>query len=31
MGPMAPMELNYTIYGGLEMKLRVTKMLLMSK
>ena len=27
MGPMALMELNYVIYDGLEMKLKVTKML----
>ena len=31
MGPRALLELNYAIYDGLEMKLKVTKMLLMSK
>ena len=31
MGPMAPMELNYAIYDGLEMKFKVTKMLLESE
>ena len=31
MGPRALMELKYAIYDGLEMKLKVTKMLLMSK
>ena len=31
MGPRAIMELKYAIYDGLEMKLKVTKMLLMSK
>ena len=31
MGPMALMELNYAIYDGLEMKLKVTKMLLESE
>ena len=31
MGPKALMELKYAIYDGLEMKLKVTKMLLMSK
>ena len=31
MGPKALMELKYAIYDDLEMKLKVTKMLLMSK
>ena len=31
MGPKALMELKYAIYDGLEMKLKVTKTLLMSK
>ena len=31
MGPRALMELNDAIYDGLEMILKVTKMLLMSK
>ena len=31
MGPMALMELNYAIYDGLEIKFKVTKMLLESK
>ena len=31
MGPRALMELKYAIYDGLEMKLKVTKILLMSK
>ena len=31
MGPRALMELNNAIYDGLEMILKVTKMLLMSK
>ena len=31
MGTRALMELKYAIYDGLEIKLKVTKMLLMSK